>query len=77
MFTPIVKKNVLYTTRTNLEKRMFHVRTSILLKIGGLLQLVVVLVYEMNKTKTRQGFDQTFLSKVICLYRKKKIKVKV
>ena len=43
IFTP--KKNVLYTTRTNLEKRIFHVRTSILLKIGGPLQLVVVLVY--------------------------------
>ena len=40
----LIKKTVLYTTRTNLEKRIFHIRTSILLKIGGPLQLVVVLV---------------------------------
>ena len=40
----LIKKTVLYTTRINLEKRIFHIRTSILLKIGGPLQLVVVLV---------------------------------
>ena len=40
----LMKKNVLYTTRTNLEKRIFHIRTSILLKISGPLQLVVVLI---------------------------------
>ena len=41
----LIKKTVLYTTRINLEKRKFHIRTSILLKIGGPLQLVVVLVF--------------------------------
>ena len=41
----LIKKTVIYTTRINLEKRIFHSRTSILLKIGGPLQLVVVLVY--------------------------------
>ena len=40
----LIKKTVLYTTRTNLEKRIYHIRTSILLKIGGPLQVVVVLV---------------------------------
>ena len=44
IFTPIYKKNVIYTTRTNLEKRVFHVRTSILLKVVGSLKLVVVFV---------------------------------
>ena len=32
-------------SQVGLEKRMSHVRTSILLKLGGPLQLVVVLVY--------------------------------
>ena len=35
IFTAIDKKSILYIKRTNLEKWMTHVRTSILLKLGG------------------------------------------
>ena len=44
IFTAIDKKSILYIKCTNLEKRMSHARTSTLLKLGGPLQLVVVLV---------------------------------
>ena len=44
IFIAIYLKSILYITRTDLEKRMCHVHTSILLKLGGPLQLVVVLV---------------------------------
>ena len=40
----MIKKSILCVTCTNLEKQMPHVRTSIQLKLGGPLQLIVVLV---------------------------------
>ena len=45
IFTAIDKKSILYITHTNLEKRMSRFHTSILLKLGGPLQPVVVLVF--------------------------------
>ena len=44
MITAIDKKSISYITSTNLEKRISHIRTSILLKLGGPLQLVNVLI---------------------------------
>ena len=65
----MIKKNVLYTTRTNLKKRIFHIRTSILLKIGGPLQLVVVLVLlTVILTMTYYVVNNLLLIKVCNVY---------